>query len=67
MKPEEIRMFFRVVSQHANSLLTRYNQYLEHRRSVTFKEYQKPIVTVSRLFCYIVVFLYCLFYVYPTM
>ena len=46
MKPEEIMMFFRDVSQHADSLLTRYNQYLEHRKRATFKEYQKPIVTV---------------------
>ena len=47
MKPEEITMFFRDVSQHADSLLTRYNQYLEHRKRANFKEYQKPIVTVS--------------------
>ena len=47
MKPEEIMMFFRDVSQHAESLLTRYNHYLKHRKTATFKEYQKPIVTVS--------------------
>ena len=50
MKPEEVRMFFRDVSKHADSLLTRYNDYLKHRKRATFKEYQKPIVTVS-IYC----------------
>ena len=58
MKPEEIRKFFHDVSQHAESLLTRYNHYLEHRKKVTFKEYQKPIVTVSSFLNY-----NCIFYV----
>ena len=61
MKPEEIRMFFRYVSQHANSLLTRYNQYLKHRNKVTFKEYQKPIVTVSRLISALKLYFYVVY------
>ena len=63
MKPEEIRKFFYDVSQHAGSLLTRYNHYLENRNRVMFKEYQKPIVTVSSFFAlklFLMLSLFCI-------
>ena len=51
MKPDEIRVFFRQVQVHADSLMTCYQDYIEYKYHQTGIKgsiiYKKPIVTVS--------------------